>query len=194
MVDISKKEKIINAAVQVFQEKGIEKTKVSDIVKLAGIAQGTFYLYFPSKLSVMPVIAEVMVKKFMVEVKNEVDESDSISTQLSQIVNAIFRVTKNYREVLALIYAGLSTDDNLKNWETIYDAFYSWMSDFLTTAKLNGKIRSSVHPERTSKLMIAFIEAAAEQIYLYDAVNEEEERMQKSELIMFLEHALGIQN
>ncbi|GIN98289.1 TetR family transcriptional regulator [Siminovitchia terrae] len=194
MVDISKKEKIINAAVQVFQEKGIEKTKVSDIVKLAGIAQGTFYLYFPSKLSVMPAIAEVMVKKFMVEVKNEVDESDSISTQLSQIVNAIFRVTKNYREVLALIYAGLSTDDNLKNWETIYDAFYSWMSDFLTTAKLNGKIRSSVHPERTSKLMIAFIEAAAEQIYLYDAVNEEEERMQKSELIMFLEHALGIQN
>ncbi len=194
MVDISKKEKIINAAVQVFQEKGIEKTKVSDIVKLAGIAQGTFYLYFPSKLSVMPAIAEVMVKKFMVEVKNEVDENDSISAQLSQIVNAIFRVTKNYREVLALIYAGLSTADHLKNWETIYDAFYFWMSEFLTTAKSNGKIRNSIHPERTSKLMIAFIEAAAEQIYLYDAVNEEEERMQKSELIMFLEHALGIQN
>ncbi|RST72219.1 TetR/AcrR family transcriptional regulator [Siminovitchia acidinfaciens] len=193
MVDINKKEKIIHAAVQVFQEKGIEKTKISDIVKLAGIAQGTFYLYFPSKLSVMPAIAEVMVEKIMVEVKNEVDDNASISIQLSQIVNAIFRVTKDYREVLALIYAGLSTDDNLKKWETIYDAFYSWMSEFLTTAKLNGKIRSSVQPERTSKLMIAFIEAAAEQIYLYDAVNDEEEKMQKMELMMFLEHALGIQ-
>ncbi|VEF48986.1 TetR family transcriptional regulator [Bacillus freudenreichii] len=193
MVDINKKEKIIHAAVQVFQEKGIEKTKISDIVKLAGIAQGTFYLYFPSKLSVMPAIAEVMVEKIMVEVKNEVDDNASISIQLSQIVNAIFRVTKDYREVLALIYAGLSTDDNLKKWETIYDAFYSWMSEFLTTAKLNGKIRSSVQPERTSKLMIAFIEAAAEQIYLYDAVDDEEEKMQKMELMMFLEHALGIQ-
>lgn len=193
MVDINKKEKIIAAAVQVFQEKGIEKTKVSDIVKLAGIAQGTFYLYFPSKLSVMPAIAEVMVEKIMVEVKNDVDENAAISVQLSQIVNAIFRVTKDYREVLALIYAGLSTDDNLKKWETIYDAFYSWMSEFLTNAKLNGQIRNSVQPERTSKLLIALIEAAAEQIYLYDAVNDEEEKMQKSELIMFLEHALGIQ-
>ncbi len=46
-----------------FRKKGVEKTKISDIVKLAGIAQGTFYLYFPSKLSVMPAIAEVMVEK-----------------------------------------------------------------------------------------------------------------------------------
>ncbi len=194
MVDIkNKEEKIIEAAIQVFKEKGIEKTKVSDIVKLAGIAQGTFYLYFPSKLSVMPAIAEVMVKKIMIEVNNEVDENASISVQLSQIVNAIFRITKEYREVLALIYAGLSTDDNLKKWETIYDAFYSWMSEFLSNAKLKGVIRNSVQPERSSKLMIAFIEAVAEQIYLYDAVSDEEEKMQKLELIMFLEHALGIQ-
>ncbi|GIN20858.1 TetR family transcriptional regulator [Siminovitchia fordii] len=194
MVDINnKEEKIIEAAIQVFKEKGIEKTKVSDIVKLAGIAQGTFYLYFPSKLSVMPAIAEVMVKKIMIEVNNEVDENASISVQLTQIVNAIFRFTKEYREVLALIYAGLSTDDNLKKWETIYDAFYSWMSGFLSNAKLKGEIRNSVQPERASKLMIAFIEAVAEQIYLYDAVSNEEEKMQKLELIMFLEHALGIQ-
>lgn len=54
-----------------FQEKGVEKTKISDIVKLAGIAQGTFYLYFPSKLSVMPAIAEVMVEKMILAVKEK---------------------------------------------------------------------------------------------------------------------------
>jgi hypothetical protein len=35
--------RIVYAAIEVFQEKGVEKTKISDIVKLAGIAQGTFY-------------------------------------------------------------------------------------------------------------------------------------------------------
>ena len=34
---MNKKEKIVYAAIEVFQEKGVEKTKISDIVKLAGI-------------------------------------------------------------------------------------------------------------------------------------------------------------
>ena len=54
--------------------KRASKTKISDIVKLAGIAQGTFYLYFPSKLSVMPAIAEVMVEKMILAVKEKVQK------------------------------------------------------------------------------------------------------------------------
>lgn len=190
---MAKKEKIIEAAVKIFQEKGIEKAKVSDIVKLAGIAQGTFYLYFPSKLSVMPAIAEVMVEKMMIEVKSEVDKDTSISAQLSQVVEAIFRTTKNYWEVMALIYAGLTSTEHMKKWEMLYEPFYSWMSLFLQKAKAAGKIRETVKPEQTSKLMIAFIEAAAEQVYLYDAVTDEEVELQKSELHSLLKHALGVE-
>lgn len=65
----NKKTKIIHAAIDVFCEQGIEKSKVSDIVKKAGIAQGTFYIYFSSKLSIMPSIAQVMVEKMLVEIK-----------------------------------------------------------------------------------------------------------------------------
>ena len=54
--------------------KRASKTKISDILKLAGIAQGTFYLYFPSKLSVMPAIAEVMVEKMILAVKEKVQK------------------------------------------------------------------------------------------------------------------------
>ena len=32
---------------KVLREKGYDSTTVSDIVKEAGVAQGTFYLYFP---------------------------------------------------------------------------------------------------------------------------------------------------
>ncbi len=43
------KSKLISAAKKIFSEKGYYDTKVSDIVKEAGVAQGTFYLYFKSK-------------------------------------------------------------------------------------------------------------------------------------------------
>ncbi|MBY0121269.1 TetR family transcriptional regulator [Bacillus sp. S/N-304-OC-R1] len=190
---MNKKEKIVLAAMEVFKEKGIEKTKISDIVKLAGIAQGTYYLYFPSKLSVMPAIAEVMVEKSIASVKNEVDDKAPFIEQLGQIVEAIFKVTRDYREILALIYAGLASTDHIKEWETVYQPFYSWISDFLSKAKNAGTIRESVQVERTSKLLIGLIEIAAEQIYLYDHRQDDQAEIQKAEVLEFLKHALGIQ-
>jgi AcrR family transcriptional regulator len=41
----------MEAGMAVFAEKGYHRTKVSDIVRKAGVAQGTFYLYFDSKKS-----------------------------------------------------------------------------------------------------------------------------------------------
>lgn len=43
------KKKILQAAEKLLLNKHIDKTTVSDIVKEAGVAKGTFYLYFDSK-------------------------------------------------------------------------------------------------------------------------------------------------
>jgi AcrR family transcriptional regulator len=40
---------LMDAAVRVFHQKGITKATVSDITEAAGVAKGTFYLYFDSK-------------------------------------------------------------------------------------------------------------------------------------------------
>ncbi|MGE7837375.1 TetR family transcriptional regulator [Viridibacillus arvi] len=189
---MSKEEKIILAAIDVFREKGVEKTKVSDIVKSAGIAQGTFYLYFPSKLSVMPAIATIMVEKIMSEVNHRFQDNASIEDKLEQIVDAVFYLTKEYRDVFALVYAGITQTEHLKEWETIYAPFYEWMNNFLKQAQNAGAIRDSLNTERSSKLIIGLIESAAEQIYLYDDFDEENAAIQKQELLNFLHHALGL--
>ena len=46
---LNTEEKLINSAIKIFAEKGFWKAKVSDIVNDAGVAQGTFYIYFESK-------------------------------------------------------------------------------------------------------------------------------------------------
>ena len=46
---IEKKKKIIEAAYQLFRNTGISATAIDDVVKAAGIARGTFYLYFKDK-------------------------------------------------------------------------------------------------------------------------------------------------
>ena len=47
--EADRKEQILAAALAVFDEKGYESATISDVVRRAGVAQGTFYLYFASK-------------------------------------------------------------------------------------------------------------------------------------------------
>lgn len=47
-----KKEALFNTAYELFVTKGINGTSISDIVEKAGVAKGTFYLYFKDKYDV----------------------------------------------------------------------------------------------------------------------------------------------
>jgi len=190
---MGKRNAIIQSSIHLFKENGIEQTKVSDIVKDAQIAQGTFYLYFPSKLSLMPAIAEVMVEIIMKRIKIEVKNEQTIEVKLKNIVDSIFAVTKEYSEVMAMIYSGLASTEHLKEWETVYAPVYEWISTVLKEAKAAKSIGQTIDPHRTAKLVIGLIESAAEQVFLYDYSNEREIEVQRNEVIVFLFDALGIE-
>lgn len=51
---------IIQAARTLFTQKGVEATSVSEIVRSLGVAQGTFYWYFPSKEELVHSVVEAM--------------------------------------------------------------------------------------------------------------------------------------
>ena len=53
-----KRRRIIDAAVDVFAEKGFGLSRVSDIARKAGVADGTIYLYFKNKEDILVSIFE----------------------------------------------------------------------------------------------------------------------------------------
>ncbi len=54
---------LVDAAATLFVEKGYADTMVSDIVRRVGVAQGTFYYYFPTKENVLDSVVEVLLKE-----------------------------------------------------------------------------------------------------------------------------------
>jgi AcrR family transcriptional regulator len=54
---------LVDAAIAVFVEKGVEATTVDDIVRRAGAAKGTFYLYFRTKDDVINAVSESLVSR-----------------------------------------------------------------------------------------------------------------------------------
>jgi len=83
---------IAAAASRVFLERGVANTSVSDIVKAAGVAQGTFYLYFDSKddavLAVVERVADAIIENTTVRIEaasSAVDKLLSLRSVLSGV-------------------------------------------------------------------------------------------------------------
>lgn len=108
-----KKNKILAAAYNLFIKKGINMTAVDDVVRCAGIAKGTFYLYFRDKYDLMDQIilhkSTEIVKSVisqMREIKTD-DKSKAIDMVLF-FVDAIIDYMKDNREILTIINQKIS--------------------------------------------------------------------------------------
>ena len=66
-----KERAIIKAAKEVFAEKGFQKASIRDIAKIAGIATGTFYLYFKNKEGFFEALVEEMYEELLAHIKEE---------------------------------------------------------------------------------------------------------------------------
>ena len=62
-----KNNKILDTAFKLFTEKGINNTSVADITKEAGVAKGTFYLYFKDKYDLQDYLIVKQSKKLFDE-------------------------------------------------------------------------------------------------------------------------------
>jgi AcrR family transcriptional regulator len=57
-----RRQELVEAAVAVFSAKGVSAASVDDIVRAAGVAKGTFYLYFTTKDDAVNAVAAAMVE------------------------------------------------------------------------------------------------------------------------------------
>lgn len=68
-----KREAILRAATRVFAEKGFFNSKVADIAKAAGVADGTVYLYFKNKDDVLHSIFDRAMEEFITDGRRELE-------------------------------------------------------------------------------------------------------------------------
>ena len=68
-----KRAAILNAATGVFAEKGFFNSKVADIAKAAGVADGTVYLYFKNKDDVLHSIFDRAMEEFIGDGRRELE-------------------------------------------------------------------------------------------------------------------------
>ncbi len=150
---IRRKEKnIIKAAAKIFAKKGFHRTKVSDIVRTAGIARGTFYLYYKSKTELF----EKLLDELMTQVlKNFADiDYHTLNTQ-EDFYNHILKVSMRFKDLvlqnkdLAGIFLkelGMVGGKFQKKLESYHNGLMEISKEFLNYCYNKGIIRK-VNPE-----------------------------------------------
>ena len=90
MLREERKKIVVRCAKAVFSQKGYYQASVSDIIQRAGIARGTFYLYFRSKRDVFNSILDELVKELEGVIKRlDLDPSVSLLEQLKSILRSV---------------------------------------------------------------------------------------------------------
>ena len=60
---LQRQEELLTAAFQVFAAHGYEATRIDDVARMAGIAKGTIYLYFPDKERLFQAVVRNLIPK-----------------------------------------------------------------------------------------------------------------------------------
>lgn len=82
-----KREAILRSAIKVFAQKGYFNSKVADVAKEAGIADGTVYLYFKSKDEILHSVFDRAMEEFIAEGKREIAQIEEADKRLRRIAH-----------------------------------------------------------------------------------------------------------
>lgn len=90
-----KKEKILAAAFSLFTRKDINNVTVAEIAKEAGIAKGTFYLYFKDKIDLQNFLITLEAQKLFEKASRELEQTgitdfeDSVIFLIAMVVKQL---------------------------------------------------------------------------------------------------------
>jgi TetR/AcrR family fatty acid metabolism transcriptional regulator len=98
-----KRRRILDAAIRVFARKGYFGSRVSDVAKAAGIADGTIYLYFRNKDDVLVSLFDEVMSEHVEAARQELRRIESAPAQLRAVAEHHLRLLGANRE-LAIVF------------------------------------------------------------------------------------------
>jgi len=102
----ARRAQLVSAAAALMGEHGVANTPVSAIVEAAGVAQGTFYLYFDSKDDVLVAVAERVAEGVIEAAEAALDTDAPAEEQLRSFIDALagFEQTPGAAELAEMLH------------------------------------------------------------------------------------------
>jgi len=134
------RERIIEAALHVFAEKGYHETTMEDVADRLGVSEGTIYLYFKSKKELFKAISEPGEHQVAELISSAIESEDPVKS----FFDLATKVYEQYEPISGLIVellAEASRDASLRKvLKDDFDTDRETMRKFLGELRKRGKI------------------------------------------------------
>lgn len=144
------KEKILNAAVQLFSEKKFTEVTVDDILKMAGSSKGAFYTHFKSKHDIFLHGFKIIDSHYLDNVIRNLPSEDRYRNKIKNF----FRAQAAYVEE----YIGINIVKTVYEAELVSDKehyllqedrpMYKFLINIFEEGQKNGEFRTDISPEK----------------------------------------------
>ncbi len=136
--------KLLDAAEQVFGEQGYERASIVEITRTAGVAQGTFYVYFESKKSIFIELVETLGTRLRRSLAEAISGIDSRLDIERAGFKAFLEFVEKHKHMYKIVRQCEFVD------EDVYRTYYRRMADSYVKG-LKGAMRDGefhkLHPE-----------------------------------------------
>ncbi len=164
-----RRQQILHSAREVFAKRGYHQATIDEIVAHAGVARGTFYLYFEDKRAVFADLIDRFSAKLsmaIVSIKIDDDKAQDVSEQVRQNIRAIIATCLADRTMTRILFTdalGLDSDFDRK-LGTFYDTLVQILTESLKEGQRLGIVGDG------EPRVLAYLSLGALKELLYQAV------------------------
>lgn len=162
----SARDRLLIAATEVFAANGYLATRVSDIVKAAGVAQGTFYLYFASKRAIFEHLIDTFFSRLLADTletygSREVASPEEVIERARLVWRTVLQRCRQERELvtLALRETGAAGPEVLARLQANYQRVIGGEAAAIAAGITRGLFRP-VDPHLAAWAIVGMLERA----------------------------------
>ena len=176
---------LLKAARKVFRANGYDGASVSEIVREAGVAQGTFYLYFPSKKDAAVSLRDGLMETMARAVETAVESRTSFEDRLESLIAAGFKVARQNADLFRLAFIGADeTHPEMHSESPEHASFLRAITDLFRDAVDAGEMEA-MDPSITARLAIGLLQHAMIEAFVFGD-GEESDRLEQGVSAMLL--------
>ncbi|MBK9519184.1 MAG: TetR/AcrR family transcriptional regulator [Anaeromyxobacter sp.] len=131
--------RLVEAAEVVFGEKGFERASIADITRQAGVALGTFYVYFADKQALLVEVVDGLGARLKAELAAAIGGLDDRLEVEREGLRAFFAFTARHRQLYRVVRQSEFVDEAC--FQRYYRGFAAPYTQALRAAQRKGQVR-----------------------------------------------------
>ncbi len=100
----STRKRILDAAMDVFSEKGYTNALVDDIAKESDTSKGAFYFHFPSKKAIFEALLQTLVQRIVRDVEDAIDARQGAIDKIEGALHTVLGTFSRHEKATRLLF------------------------------------------------------------------------------------------